>query len=203
MVMTKAKQRSFVHHCGLIGALAALTCLLPASARGQQASGSVPQFEASAGYSYIRANPANSNGGFNLNGGSASLSYNFTDRYAAVGEFGAGQFSGLPSGVSSTMYTYLFGPRVSFRNFSRVVPFAQALLGGGRLTASASGVNAGENSFAMALGGGVDVDFHSHFAIRLVQADYLLTRFASASGASATQNNLRLSAGIVFRFGSQ
>jgi opacity protein-like surface antigen len=201
--MTKAKRRSLVRYFGLIGALAALTGILPGSARAQQASGSVPQFEASAGYSYIRANSANGNGGFNLNGGSASLSYNFTDRYAAVAEFGAGQFSGLPSGIDSTMYTYLFGPRVSFRKSSRVAPFAQALLGGGRLTASASGVNAGENSFAMALGGGVDVRLNSRVAVRLIQADYLLTRFASASGASATQNNLRVSAGIVFRFGSR
>jgi hypothetical protein len=201
--MIKAKHRSLVRYFGLIGALAALGGIAPGSARAQQASVSVPQFEASAAYSYIRANAANANGGFNLNGGSGSVSYNFTDRYAAVAEFGAGRFSGLPTGVDSTLYTYLFGPRVSFRKASRVTPFAQALFGGGRLTASASGVDAAENSFAMALGGGVDVHIHSRIAIRLVQADYLLTRFASVSGASATQNNLRVSAGIVFRFGSR
>lgn len=188
---------------GPLAALAAL-CLGSASQTpAQQATGNVPQFELSGGYSYVRANPANSNGGFNLNGGSGSFTYNFTDHFSAVAEFGAYSFSGLPGGVSSTMYTYLFGPRVSLRKSSRVIPFAQALLGGGRLTASSSGVNAGENGFAMALGGGVDVSVGSHFAIRLVQADYLLTRFASVSGASATQNNLRVSVGIVFHFGNK
>jgi len=67
----------------------------------------------------------------------------------------------------------------------------------------ASGVKAGENGFAMTLGGGVDLRFRSRFAIRLIQAEYLLTRFPSVTGASATQNNLRLSTGVIFRFGSR
>lgn len=202
-MMKKTGGSNIRRYATVLAATLAWWCWLAKPARAQEAPALVPQFEVSGAYSYIRANPANSNGGFNLNGGSASLSYNFTDRYAAVGEFGAGQFSGLPSGLSSTMYTYLFGPRVSFRKSSRVTPFAQALLGGGRLTGSSSGVNAGENGFAMALGGGVDVSLGSHFAIRAVQADYLLTRFASVAGASATQNNVRVSAGLIFRFGSR
>lgn len=203
-MIVKKNGGSNVSRCAaLLVAAVVWWCGMANPARAQQATASVPQFEVSGAYSYIRANPANSNGGFNLNGGSASLSYNFTSRYAAVGEFGAGQFSGLPSGLSSTMYTYLFGPRLSLRKSSRVTPFAQALLGGGRLTASSSGVNAGENGFAMALGAGVDIGLHSHFAIRLIEADYLLTRFASVAGASATQNNARVSAGFIFRFGSK
>lgn len=190
-------------HAGLLAAMLGCCCALPRPARAQEATASVPQFEVSGGYSYVRANPANQNGGFNLNGGNASLTYNFTDHFSAVGEFGGYHFSGLPAGLSSTMYTYLFGPRVSLRKSSRVTPFAQALFGGGRLNASTSGVNAGENAFSMALGGGVDVSVGSHFAIRLVQADYLLTRFASVTGSSVTQNNARISAGLVFRFGSR
>lgn len=38
--------------------------------------------------------------------------------------------------------------------------------------------------------------------MRATDASFL-TRFASASGASATRNNLRVSAGIVFRFGTK
>jgi opacity protein-like surface antigen len=101
------------------------------------------------------------------------------------------------------MYTYLFGPRYSFRKFSRVTPYAHVLLGAGRLNASANGLDAGENSFAMAAGGGVDLRFRSHIAIRVIQAEYLMTRFAGVSGASATQNDLRISAGLALRFGSR
>ena len=52
-----------------------------------------------------------------------------------------------------------------------------------------------ENAFAMALGGGLDYNATSHIGIRLVQAEYLMTRFASE-----TQNNARISAGVVFRW---
>jgi outer membrane protein OmpA-like peptidoglycan-associated protein len=41
-----------------------------------------------------------------------------------------------------------------------------------------------------------------HFAIRLIQAEYLMTRFQDYStGSTASQNDMRLSAGIVFLFG--
>ena len=101
------------------------------------------------------------------------------------------------------MYAYLFGPRIRFHKISRVMPFAQILLGGGRLNASSGGVNAGENGFSVATGGGVDWPLGGHFAVRLVEVDYLLTRFNRVDGSSATQNDLRISAGLVFRFGSR
>lgn len=187
--------------CGL--SLVLLTCGFAITSRAQQPSASVPQFEVAGAYSYIRANSGNLNGAFNLNGGSGSLTYNATDRISVIGEFGAYRFSGLPSGLTSTMYTYLFGPRISFRRTGRITLFAQGLLGGGRLNASSGGVDAGENSFAMVLGGGADLKLRGHFAIRLVEADYLLTRFEKVSGSSATQNNVRFSSGLVFRFGSR
>jgi hypothetical protein len=186
-----------------ISAIVVLACAFAGTARAQQASGLTPQFEVSGEYSYIRANAANSGGGYNLNGGSASLAYNFSDRLAVVGDVGAYRFGGLPSGLTSTMYTYLFGPRYTFRKLTRVTPFAQVLLGGGRLNASSGGLNAGENGFSMAIGGGLDLPLRRRFSVRLIQAEYLLTRFDSTSGASATQNDVRISAGLVFRFGSK
>jgi hypothetical protein len=191
---------------GYVRVFAAAVTLLVAfagAARAQQDVVSTPQFEISGTYSYIRANAANSAGGFNLNGGSGSFAYNFSDHFSVVGDGGAYRFSGLPNGLDSTMYTYLFGPRLRFHKFRHVVPFAQILLGGGRLNASSGGVAAGENGFSMAAGGGVDWPLHGHFAVRLVEADYLLTRFNRVDGSSATQNDLRISAGLVFRFGSR
>ena len=185
--------------------LCAAMCLAASAslARAQSASGTTPQFEASGAYSYVRANSAGSGGGFNLNGGSGSLAYNFSDRFAVVADGGVYRFSGLPSGLTSTMYTYLFGPRFSLRKSGRFTPFAQGLLGGGRLNASSAGTDAGENGFVMALGGGLDISFGRHFAVRAAEVDYLLTRFADVSGASVTQNNVRVSAGLVFRFGTR
>lgn len=190
------------HLCRFAAFLGALlaSCGFANSACAQQATAAVPQFEVGGAYSYLRANGDNSNGAFNVNGGSASLAYNFTDRFSAIAEFDGSHFSGLPNGVSSTMYTYLFGPRYSFRKGARWSPFAHALLGVGRLDASSSGVDAGENGLAMAVGGGVDLHLRSRFSIRLIEADYLFTNFYSVAGTSETQNNLRVSTGIVFRF---
>ena len=188
--------RVFVAAIALLGAFAG-------TASAQPDVISTPHFELSGAYSYVRANAANSGGAFNLNGGSGSVAYNFSDRFSVVADGGAYRFSGLPNGLDSTMYTYLFGPRMRFHKVSHVIPFAQVLLGGGCLNASSGSVTAGENGFSMAAGGGVDWPLHGHFAVRLVEADYLLTRFNRVDGSSATQNDLRISAGLVFRFGSR
>jgi hypothetical protein len=47
----------------------------------------------------------------------------------------------------------------------------------------------------MAIGGGIDATVVRDIGWRLVQVDYLLTQFGGAS-----QNNARISAGIIFRF---
>jgi hypothetical protein len=54
-------------------------------------------------------------------------------------------------------------------------------------------------AFAAQLGGGTDLRLSRHFALRLAEVNYLLTRFNNS--ANNRQNNLDLSTGIVFRFG--
>lgn len=200
MVMNK---RNALLDCRLrwFAGLTGLMCMLVGTSSALHAAASTPEVEVSGTYSYIRASAADSGQTFNLNGGSGSAAYILNEQFSIVADFGAYRFSGLPSGLDSTMYTYLFGPRYSFRKVGRLNPFTQLLLGGGRLNASASGINAGENGFSLAVGGGLDAPLHRGFAIRIVQAEYLLTKFSQSSGVSATQNNARISAGIVFRFG--
>ena len=158
--------------------------------------------QAFAGYSYIRANPATSGApSFNLNGGAASFAYT-PSALGIVGEFGGyhvGSINGV--NVDSNLYTYLFGPRYSFRHNEHFTPFAQALFGGAHIAnGGVFGASVSRNTFAMALGGGLDVNATRHFAIRLGEVDYLMTRFEESPGNRVTQNNLRVSAGIVFRF---
>jgi hypothetical protein len=53
----------------------------------------------------------------------------------------------------------------------------------------------------MTVGGGVDYRVSSRFSIRPLKVDYLLTRFNEFTTTNTqTQNNLRVSTGIVFRF---
>jgi peptidoglycan-associated lipoprotein len=102
---------------------------------------------------------------------------------------------GTPSGVTARLYTFMFGPSVRFPNTSRVTPFAHALFGGGRFSASAAGLSGSETDFTWAAGGGFDVGVSQHFGVRLAQADFLQTRVAGQS-----QNHFRYSAGIVLKF---
>jgi opacity protein-like surface antigen len=156
-----------------------------------------------AGYSYVRANPATSGAnGFSLNGGSASVAYNVNNWLSGVADFGGYTNTNiLGSGAGGTLSTYLFGPRVSYHRFSRVTPFGEVLFGVAHTGANFLVTANSQNAFAMTVGGGLDYRISSHFSVRAAKVDYLLTRFNEFNTFGAqSQNNLRVSTGIVFRF---
>jgi outer membrane protein OmpA-like peptidoglycan-associated protein/opacity protein-like surface antigen len=181
-----------------------------------------PKVELFVGYSYLRAIPAPAVGNrlMWMNGASTSIAYNLNRHLGIVGDFGAYTNSQMlfQGGYGSTVdadnanvaaFSYLFGPRLSFRNHGRITPFVQALFGGMRAnevtlancTFSCT-LLPSEDTFAWTAGGGLDIKMRHHLAIRLIQAEYLMTRFQDYStGATASQNDMRLSSGIVFRFG--
>ena len=128
------------------------------------------------GYQFAHAQP-NANG----NGWNVALTGNLTRSIGITGDFSGNYESG------SSLYTYMVGPTFSLRT-ERVTPFAHAFFGG----AHANGLNA----FSMAIGGGLDVNAGEHVAIRVIQADWLSFR---RSGESSN-GNVRVSAGLVFRF---
>lgn len=157
--------------------------------------------------------------------------------------------------VEVQRYTYLFGPEFSYRGSSKIRPFAHALFGfssadlkninvdwtnldqysyyegsstdyfyEGNVTGSFS-----NTGFAMALGGGLDINVNDKFAIRVAQLDYLGTyhefkgditqqenryygtdssgevydsweRTQTTKVPSQKYNNIRYSAGVVFKF---
>ena len=148
-----------------------------------------------AGYSYVRDNPSTSGvSGFNLHGGSASVAYNVNHWLGGVADFGGYHANNvLGSGADTTISTYLFGPRFSYRKYERVTPFAQTLFG----LAHTGGDN---NSFAASFGGGVDLKITRSISFRPAQVEYLLTRFPEITSNRETQNNLRVSTGIVLHF---
>ncbi len=90
-----------------------------------------------------------------------------------------------------TEHNYLFGPRVS-ASFGKIRPFAEALFGGAHVDVNNGGGS--DTSFATAIGGGLDYKIIRPIAWRF-QGDYVQTRFFGA-----TQNNVRISTGIVLRF---
>jgi len=155
-------------------------------------------------YSYLRANPSTTGfPSFGANGGSASFALNPRSWYGIAGEFSAyhvGDISG--ASVDTNLLTYMAGPRFYFHHFRRFTPFAQELFGAAHSGGTGFGIPGSRNSFAMALGGGVDVPFKNHLSVRLGPVDYLLTEFPETTAAAGrkTQNNLRVSGGVRWRF---
>ncbi len=183
----------------VVVSLLAFASLFGVAAQAQEERKTIDVF---AGYSYVRANPSTSGDNFSLNGGSASVAYNFNNWLSGVADFGGyHSTNGLDSGLEGTLSTYLFGPRVSYRRFGRVTPFGEVLFGVAHTGASLLNTTNSQNAFAMTVGGGVDYRVSSRFSIRPLKVDYLLTRFNELNINNAqNQNNLRVSTGIVFRF---
>jgi len=180
----------------VIGVLLAMFGAVSA-AKAQEMS----KLELYGGYDYMRFNvnarvvafpPSES---FNGNGGSGQLEYSANNWLGIVGDLGGYGFRNSTSLVGGA-FSYLFGPRVNFRH-GRLTPFAQTLFGG-FLATDGIGRPGPENHFAMTAGGGVDFKVSSHFSVRALQAEYFMTKFPD--GLRNRQDNLRLGAGVVFRF---
>jgi len=70
------------------------------------------------------------------------------------------------------------------------------------LASSTSEVSGYATHFSYALGGGTELTLSGPFAVRFT-GDYQRTKFVNARLVSVPQNNLRVSAGLVIRFGSR
>jgi hypothetical protein len=182
-----------------------------------------PRLELLVGYTYLRVFPTVGFGNriYWMNGGSTSIAFNLNRYLGLVGDFGGfnetrlmittgnppqatGPYEAVDGGSA---YTFLGGPRVSLRSNLRLTPFAQALFGVMHATQvslcpNCTSILPAQNAFTLTAGGGLDLRLTHRLSIRAVQGEYFMTRFDNlATGKSASQNDVRLSTGLVFRFG--
>ena len=143
---------------------------------------------------------------------------------------------GIGSKVHVGEGTYVFGPRFTFRNFGKLQPFLETNFGVEHVRVRCNNGNAGNacgsitavqplptddvviipvnpnatsygtSAFALTVGGGLDIKFNKKFALRLVQAEYLYTRFGNdcqfaVCSNNNGQNSFRLKSGIVIGWG--
>ncbi len=188
--------------------LPAMAGLLAPMARAQ---GTAPppqpsRFDLAAGYSYVHSNaPPGGCGCFSLNGASFAIARSIgSGGFALAGDVGVDHSGSVTStGDSLTLSSYTAGVRYTPHLHKPVHPFGQTLVGVAHSSGSlVQGTNAAASNagaaFAALVGGGVDLDAGKRFSIRLVEADYLVTTFDNAGNDH--QNNLRINAGLVFRF---
>jgi len=168
------------------------------------------------GYSYFRASIAEEQFSgpialapvsekANLNGWEFSGQYKFLPFLGAVADFN-GTYGTLRS-ANTREHTFLFGPQISLP--AKVSPFAHTLFGVAKESqdtipsacpvlvptcTSFSSLGSG-TSFASAFGAGIDIKAIQFVSVRLIQIDYLRTQLHGA-----TQNQPRVSAGVVIHF---
>lgn len=169
-----------------------------------QAQDEAPKVEIFGGYSYLRTDDDLSTDQ-DLNGWNASFTTNISRWFGVTADF-SGHYGNIPvtTGVNADFNTHLFtvGPRFAYRNFERVTPFGHVLFGAVRQDAdfltSTGRVSFNDSTFAMVVGGGVDLKITDNIAFRLFQTDYVLTRFNDDN-----QSNFRASTGVVIKLGEQ
>ncbi|HKS80915.1 MAG TPA: outer membrane beta-barrel protein [Candidatus Acidoferrales bacterium] len=147
---------------------------------GVFAQGIGGKLDVSGGVSYMDfgASPSVNMAGWNFTG-----QYKFNDWFGGVADFSGNYGSG------ASVHTFLFGPQLSWP--SRVSPFAHVLLGAAHF--SESGV--GDTSFSVAIGAGIDSKINDRFSWRIIEGDYVPTRFFGS-----TQNNARILTAVVVHF---
>lgn len=186
---------------------------------------SFPQFEVSAGYSYMdfHANvPQLTSQSFN--GGGASVVYNVISWLGVKAEFTGYDFGsgwtrklhelGYTGSAGTSMFLYQFGPQIK-KHSGKFQPYVHSLYGiahssgyaavlrargSGTFVLTDSGGN--DTAFAMELGGGIDIPIAKNVQLRPAELDYQLTRFGYKN-FSANQSNFKYFGGVNFTFGSK
>jgi hypothetical protein len=175
------------------------------------ANAQIPSGNVFLGFSYERTNSSEFSPNLigttlsspNLHGWEASFEGKIVPFVGIVGDvsghYGSQNFTEpTPNGLLNINVTgheqeYLVGPRLSIP-VGKFTPFAEVMVGAAHIHTGGTLPGPSNTSFAYALGGGLDYRLFGPVAAR-VEGDYLRTKFFSS-----TQNNLRLSAGVVFRF---
>lgn len=177
----------------------------PAIAQGSAEGYATPhRADIAVGYDLTRANaPPGSCNCFQANGGAVSASFRLIHGLGIAAEVTGGHANNISAlGQDLTLMTYTSGPRYTLHT-RRVAPFAEALFGAAHASDSyfpqGASYSTNATSFALNVGGGVDVELSRRFAIRAVEARFLRTGFPD--GSTNEQNHLMIGAGIVFKLG--
>lgn len=202
---------------GLLAFVALMT--LPVAAQGG------PAFEVGGGYTYrsFDAQPYNA---FNetpineprmaMNGWNATAGFNFNTFIGVVTDFDMttkNSPNDLTMAGKNTFSTLMIGPQFYPIGHHKLTPFVHVEAGLAHFNENLSGIstcgteatgpcNITDGSFAFDFGGGVDFYLTRSIAIRVGELDYDQSRmFGGAANGNSNQNNWKIKAGIIFRFG--
>lgn len=184
----------------LAGILLATGTAIGQSTPANKSNKSIAIFDLGVMYNAERSNRIEGES-FWLQGGSLDAAFPlYRDLGMAMNVSGVNS-SNLGSGQNAfSKVTFVAGPRYSFQGKGFRI-FGESLFGGvhgfNAIFPTPLGAKKSADAFALQAGGGLDIDWTRHLAIRLIEADYVRTQLPN--GSTNLQNDLKLSAGIVLR----
>jgi opacity protein-like surface antigen len=149
----------------------------------------------------------NDTGRDGFHGVNIDAGYNFSRYVGAKADFSYHSKStdfAVPGGnvsIDGKLTQFMGGIKIQDNSTeTKVRPFAQALLGVGRVSIEANSpafgvLDQNETGFAAAIGGGLDFRVHRNVDIRAIKIEYNPVRVEGETG-----NNIRLGVGLNFRF---
>lgn len=141
---------------------------------------------------------------FWMEGGSVQFHGEFWRGLGVAADIAAMHTANTPgAGAGLNLVTATFGPRYSQPLVhNRMDIFGQVLAGEANglhsVFPTAAGVESSADSLALQVGGGMNVSLSRHLAVRAFEADWLRTQLPNST--TGVQNNLRMGAGLVFKF---
>jgi hypothetical protein len=169
-----------------------------------------PKYEISGGFQYMSYLNTETFSHINMLGGDGSFTYNYYRWLGFVGDLSAGHnrlsspTDAAVNGESTTVVTFMGGPRFYPFGHHKFTFFGDAIFGGDFLHQSVPAVppfpaeTLNTASFGWGAELGADYSLGDHWAFRF-QGGYLSTRFYSSTAGS--QGNYRAIFGVAYRFG--
>lgn len=152
-------------------------------------------------YNLERGKAANSGGGFWLQGAGADVAIPVYSRFSIAGSLSGAHASNIQPGTDLNKLSYVAGPRYTCK-ISHFSIFGQGLFGGSHgfnsVFPSPGAVRPSANSFAMQLGGGMDIFGEKGLGVRVFELDYVRTGFPN--NGTSSQNDFRLGFGVSYQF---
>lgn len=151
-------------------------------------------------------------GCFWLQGGSGDFAFTFYHGIGLAMNLTGVHAGNIQSGLELDTAMFALGPRYTWRlpkskfhyaGREGLALFGEGLFGGAHgfnsVFPTSAGANGAASSFAIQLGGGLDIGLTKTVAIRAIEADFVRTTMPN--NADGVQRNLRLATGIAFHFG--
>ncbi len=186
----------------LLAALVAAPVCLKAQAAAEARNGA-PNVDLYAGYSYVfnTYNPTSTTvSTAGMNGWDASLKIPLLGAFLGIKGDVSGFYRNDSPNFNPKAYFFLVGPQVGF-HMGRSTLFAHGMVGSAHLTSSALPNIEDDNTFAVAVGGGLDIGLARNFAWRIT-GDYYNTHYKATNRNfnEIINSNGRISTGPVLRF---